>query len=99
MLCAVLEKLGRPTGVDWYRLLNFIDEKFSNIVPDLKGVPPLDIIFGYAGFHSRNLAMAEDIARKEGVDLYRLIVEVMQYGQPNPEEAVFKKAALSLKSK
>jgi 4-hydroxy-2-oxovalerate aldolase len=98
MLCAVLDKLGRPTGIDWYRLLNFIDEKFSLIVPDMKGVPPLDIIFGYAGFHSRNLTVADAVARKEGVDLYRLIVEVMQYGQSNPEEALFKKAALSLKT-
>ena len=80
MLCAVLEKQGRPTGIDWYRLLNFIDEKFSDIVPDLKGVPPLDIIFGYAGFHSRNLALAEATARAESVNLYRLIVEVMRHG-------------------
>ena len=55
------------------------------------------IIFGYAGFHSRNLAMAETVARREGVNLYRLIVEVMRYGQSNPEEATFKQAALALK--
>jgi len=97
MLCAVLEKLGRPTGIDWYRLLDFIDEKFSAIVPDMKNVPPIDIIFGYAGFHSRNLAMAETVSRDEGVNLYKLIVEVMRHGQSNPDEATFKKAALELK--
>lgn len=97
MLCAVLEKQGRPTGIDWYRLLSFIDEKFSVIVPDLKSVPPIDIIFGYAGFHSRNLAVAEAVADDEGVNLFRLIVEVMRHGQSNPEAATFKKAALALK--
>ena len=97
MLCAVLEKLGRPTGIDWYRLLDFIDEKFSTIVPDMKSVPPLDIIFGYAGFHSRNLTMAKEVAREENVNLYKLIVQVMRYGQSNPEEATFKKAAFELK--
>ncbi|MEW6671352.1 MAG: 4-hydroxy-2-oxovalerate aldolase [Thermodesulfobacteriota bacterium] len=96
MLCAVLEKQGRPTGIDWYRLLSFIDEKFSIIVPDLKGIPPLDIIFGYAGFHSRNLAMAEAVARRERVNLYRLIVEVMRYGLSNPDDAAFNKAAQEL---
>jgi isopropylmalate/homocitrate/citramalate synthase len=97
MLCAVLEKLGRPTGIDWYRLLDFMDEKFSTIVPDMKSVPPLDIIFGYAGFHSRNLPMAKEVAREENVNLYKLIVQVMRYGQSNPEEATFKKAAFELK--
>lgn len=97
VLCAVLEKLDRPTGIDWYRLLDFIDKNFSAMVPDMKGVPPLDIIFGYAGFHSRNLAMAETVARKEGVNLYRLIVRVMQYGQSDPDEATFNRAALELK--
>lgn len=97
MLCAVLEKLGRPTGIDWYRLLDFIDQKFSAMIPDLKGIPPIDIIFGYAGFHSRNLATAQTVARSEGVNLYRLIVEVSRYGEPNPDEALFKKAAHALK--
>lgn len=97
MLCAVLEKQGRPAGIDWYRLLSFIDEKFSVIVPDLKSVPPLDIIFGYAGFHSRNLAMAQAVSKAAGVNLYRLIVEVMRYGQSNPDEATFNKAAAAIK--
>jgi 4-hydroxy 2-oxovalerate aldolase len=97
MLCAVLEKQGKSTGVDFYRLLKFIDEKMSVLVPDMKNIPPLDIIFGYAGFHSRNLDMAKTVALDKGVDLYRLIVEVMRYGQPNPDEALFKKAALELK--
>jgi 4-hydroxy-2-oxovalerate aldolase len=97
MLCAVLEKQGRPTGIDWYRLLDFIDRKFSVIVPDLKGIPPLDIIYGYAGFHSRNLATAKSVASSEGVNLYRLIVEVSRYGKPNPDEDLFKKAAAVLK--
>lgn len=97
MLCAVLEKQGRPTGIDWYRLLAFIDQKFTPMVPDLKGVPPIDLIFGYAGFHSRNLATAQAVSRSEGVNLYRLIVEVCKYEEPNPDEALFKKAAAVLK--
>jgi len=97
MLCAVLEKQKITTGVDFYGLLKFIDKKMSVLVPSMKNTPPLDIIFGYAGFHSRNTGMAEKVAVDEGVDLYRLIVEVMSYGQANPDEALFKKAALELK--
>lgn len=97
MLCAVLEKQGKKTEADFYRLLQFIDEKMSVLVPDMKNIPPVDIIFGYAGFHSRNFGLAKTVAADEGVDLYRLIVAVMRHGQPNPDEALFKKAALELK--
>lgn len=97
MLCTVLEKLGKSTGIDWLKLFNFIDEKMPEIVPGMKNVPPIDIIFGYAGFHSRNLATAKSIAQEEDVNLYDLIIEVSGYGQPNPGKELFKKAALALK--
>ena len=99
MLCAVLEKRGIKTGIDLFRLLNFIDERLPDLVPDMQHIPPLDIIFGYAGFHSRNLDLARSVAVDEGVELYRLIVEVMGYGQANPDEALFKQAALELKKR
>lgn len=97
MLCAVLEKQGIESGADFFRLLEFIDKKIPSIVPDMKNIPPIDIIFGYAGFHSRNLDLAKTIALDEGIDLYRLIVSVMSYGEPNPDEALFRKAANELK--
>lgn len=97
ILCAVLEKQGKATGINFYQLLKFIDETMSTLVPSMKNIPPLDIIFGYAGFHSRNLDMAKTVALNEGVNLYRLIVGAMRYEQSNPDEALFKKAALELK--
>ncbi len=98
VLCAVLEKRGMETGVDFYKLLQYIDDKMFKLVPDLKCVPPVDIVFGYAGFHSRNLGMAKDFAASQGVDLYRLIVKVMEYGEANPDEVLFQKAADALKN-
>ena len=96
MLCAVLERQGVRTGVDFYGLFHFIDERMSDLVPDFRHVPPLDIIYGYAGFHSRNLELARNAASAHHVDLYRLIVEVMSYGQANPDEALFNRAAQAL---
>ncbi len=97
MLCAVLAKEGSPTGIDWFRLLDFLDHEMPEIAPGMKNVPPLDLIYGYAGFHSRNLPLAKSIAEQEQVNLYRLIVEVSGYGVANPDEALFKKAASVLK--
>lgn len=97
MLCAVLEKRGIDTGIDFFRLLNFIDTKMMELVPDLQHVRPLDIIFGYAGFHSRNLSLAQAVAADEGVELYRLIVEAMRQGRANPDEQLFRKAARKLR--
>ena len=94
----MLEKRGMETGVDFYKLLQYIDDKMFKLVPDLKCVPPVDIVFGYAGFHSRNLGMAKDFAASQGVDLYRLIVKVMEYGEANPDEVLFQKAADALKN-
>lgn len=97
MLCAVLEKRGIGTGVDFFQLLNFIDTKMMDLIPDMQHVRPLDIVFGYAGFHSKNLGLAETVADEEGVELYRLIVEVMRHGQANPDETLFRKAARNLR--
>jgi len=41
--------------------------------------------------------MAQAVSKAAGVNLYRLIVEVMRYGQSNPDETTFKKAAAALK--
>ena len=97
MLCAVMEKLGIQTGVDFFGLLGFIDSRMAELAPDVYHVPPVDIIFGYAGFHSRNLGLARAVAETEGVDLYRLITEVMRYGQANPQRTLFERAAAALK--
>lgn len=40
--------------------------------------------------------MARTVAGEEGVPLYRLIVEVSGYGQANPDEKLFRKAARAL---
>ena len=96
ILCIIMEKEGIKTGVDFYNLLYFIDNKLNTMIPEMKNIPPLDIIFGYAGFHSRNLDMAKNVAQDNGVDLFRLIVEVMRYGQANPDENLFKTAAAAL---
>ncbi len=97
MLCAVLDKRGIDTGIDLFRLLKFIDTKMAELAPDLQHVRPLDIVFGYAGFHSRNLGLAQRVAEDEGVELYRLIVEVMRHGRANPDEKLFRNAARNLR--
>lgn len=76
MIAAVLNKLGRPTSIDLFKLLNFISETLPTIVKDAPGVQPLDLIFGYSSFHSKNLPVVKNVAVEEGVPLFKLIAEV-----------------------
>jgi len=51
----------------------------------------LDCCFSFQKF-----VHGQDRRRERGVPLYRLIVEVSGYGQANPDEKLFRKAARAL---
>jgi 4-hydroxy-2-oxovalerate aldolase len=96
MLCAVLGRLGIPVKADLSELLRFIDTGFSGIVPETKGVPPLDLVFGIAGFHSRDLTTVKKVSDETGVDLYELILAVAKPGNGEIDEKLTREAAASI---
>lgn len=96
MLAAILEKQGRPTDIDLFGLLDFIDSEFLGIVGPISGVPPLDLVFGLAGFHSKNLPVVKAVAEDTGMNLFRLVAESARLGQATLGEASVRALAKTL---
>ena len=89
MLTAVLQKQGRPTDIDLFSLLDFIDSDFLNMVGPISGVQPIDLVFGLSGFHSKNLPVVKAVADDTGINLFRLVAESAGLGLATlSEEAV-----------
>jgi len=97
---AVLQREGERTGVDLYTLLHFID---SELAPAMEkhgyhnAIMPVDLIYGLAGCHSSFAGLFKDAAARNGVDLYRLIMEVSAIDQKAPSTELIEKIACNLK--
>ena len=47
----------------------------------------LDLVFGLAGFHSKNLPVVKAVAEDTGANLFRLVAESVKLGQATLDEA------------
>lgn len=75
ILVPVLLKRGLDLGLDALRLMDLSQSLVRPMLRD-KGCDPLDIICGFAGFHSSFLRTVQDAARRHDVDLRELIIGV-----------------------
>jgi len=97
---AILQREQERTGVDFYALLHFID---SELAPAMEkhgyrnAIPPVDLIYGLAGCHSSFAGLFTDAAGRNGVDLYRLIMEVSAIDQKAPSPELIEKIARTMK--
>jgi 4-hydroxy-2-oxovalerate aldolase len=94
-LIAALLRRGYQTGVD---LLSTLRLGYRLAVPLLRngGILPLDLIAGYAGFHSSFLPRLLDAAARHRVDPAQLIVEVCGVDRVQLREEVLEEAASRL---
>jgi len=97
VLTAVLKRIGLLEGIDLYKLMDFIERDLLPVFKPKSGIGPLDLIFGFSGFHSSFLALFEKVAKEEKVDLKRLIVEASKEDQRNPGESLARTAAGKIK--
>jgi len=97
---ALLQREGVRTGVDFHALLKFID---NELAPAMKKhdyhcpIMPVDLIYGLAGCHSSFAGLFKAAADRNGVDLYRLIMEVSAIDQKAPSAELIEKIACSMK--
>jgi 4-hydroxy 2-oxovalerate aldolase len=77
LLAAALDKRGYETGIDVLRLLQVGDETTRPLLGPA-GLEPLDVVSGYAGFHSNFLPKVMGAAEEYGVDPARLIIELCE---------------------
>jgi 4-hydroxy-2-oxovalerate aldolase len=93
LVVASLDRMGIPTGVDMLHLMD-VGEKLVKPLVHTQGLSSLDMVMGYAQFHSSYIGIVSKYASLERVDPRRLIIELCKHDKVNaPEELVARVAA------
>ncbi len=96
-MLVILEKAGYPTGISPLDVAK-IAERFVSPKPTrLKGANELELIYGFALFHSGFTKRVQDVAAAYGVPYQDLILEVSRYAKENPSQALVEEVAAQLK--
>ena len=92
-----LARYGKETGID---ILDLVDLGFEEIQPILKGIGknPIDLVAGYALFHSSYMPTIRKYANKYSVDPKLLIIELCKINRVEAPDALVEKLAIDLKS-
>lgn len=75
-LVALLEKIGIPTGIDFYKMLDASQNVMPSIMPYEMGQDPLSIVSGQAGVFSAFKVHVLNAAREFDVDPKDILVEL-----------------------
>jgi 4-hydroxy 2-oxovalerate aldolase len=96
-MLVILEKAGYPTGINPLEVSR-IAERFVSPKPvRLKGANELELIYGFALFHSGFTKRVQDVADTFGVPYQELILEVSRYAKENPSQALIEEVASQLR--
>ncbi len=96
ILVATLDKMGYRTGVD---LLKILDVSFRYIYPLVqnKGFNPLDVIAGYADFHTSYMSVIHKYSAKYSVNPAKLIIELTKHDKVNAKDSLVESIAKNMK--
>ncbi len=96
-MLVILEKAGYPTGISPLEVAK-IAERFVSAKPTrLKGANELELIYGFALFHSGFTKRVQDVAAAYGIPYQELILEVSRYAKENPSQALIEEVASQLR--
>ena len=95
-LVAVLKKAGYETGIDFLKLLKLGQKYIYPILPK-QGQQPLDIVSGYAEFHSSYMPHILKYAAKYRVEAESLIIEMCKINKVDVEDKTLEKIAEKLR--
>jgi 4-hydroxy-2-oxovalerate aldolase len=98
LLVASLDRMGVATGVD---LLGVMDagEKLIRPLVQSRGLSSLDMVMGYAQFHSSYMGVIRKYASRERVDPRRLIIELCKHDKVNAPDALVARVAAGIEEK
>jgi 4-hydroxy 2-oxovalerate aldolase/long-chain acyl-CoA synthetase len=96
LLAASLDKRGYDTGIDVFRLLKVGDECTRPLL-GRPGIEPLDVVSGYAGFHSNFLPKVLVAAEEYAVDPARLIIALCEIDRCNVSDEDLRRVASRLR--
>ncbi len=77
IILLILKKIGYQTNIDMKKIFE-IGENFIRPIMKKQGFGPIDVISGYAQFHSKFTDTIFQVAKKTGVDPLDLIVKVSE---------------------
>lgn len=76
VLLTVLNKMGRDTGVDLYKIMDIAEDIVGPMLPRAQEITRGSLLMGYAGVYSSFLLHAERAAKKFNVNSRDLLVEL-----------------------
>jgi len=97
---AVFQRLGQMQYVDFYTLLDFIDNELAPAMAEYgykSAISPIDLVYGLAGCHSSFAKLFETAARDKNVNLYKLIIKVSEIDKKAPSKELIEKIADEIK--
>ncbi|MEK6979796.1 MAG: 4-hydroxy-2-oxovalerate aldolase [Candidatus Micrarchaeota archaeon] len=96
ILVAALMKKGYALGIDFIKTLE-LGQKYINPILPFKGKMPLDIVSGYADFHSSYMHKIEKYSVKYSINPCILIIELCKVDRVNASDEVLEKIAQRIK--
>lgn len=96
VIAGVFQRIGLETDVDFYALLDFIDNKLMpemNLFNYKAPITPQDLVYGLSGCHSGFASLFETIAAEKGVSVYKLISKVSMIDKKSPTRNLIEKVA------
>ena len=96
VLVAALEKRGYDTGIDFLKALE-AGETYIQPLITMNGRMPLDIVSGYAEFHSSYMHHIQKYSAKYGLNPAVLIIEICKVDKVSLDEEVLDKVARQIK--
>jgi len=96
-MLVVLERAGYPTGVNPLEVAKIAERYVSAKPTRLKGANELELIYGFALFHSGFTKRVQDVAAAFGVPYQDLILEVSRYAKENPSTELIEESASQLR--
>ena len=95
LFIAVMDRLGVPLGFDPLRVMD-IGEKYIKPLIRRDGLNSLDIVSGYAQFHSSYMGVIREFSSKFGVDPRKLIIALCEKDKVNAPRAMVEELAHAL---
>ena len=99
LAAAAFQRMGLMEDIDLLKLLEFLD---ADLIPAMAeygyhpAVKPIDLILGLGGAHSSFTKLFQEIAEKEKVSFYQLILEVSKINRKDPSRDLVERIAATL---
>lgn len=97
LFIVAMERLGRRLGHDPLLVMD-IGEKYVRPLVQRNGLNSLDVVSGYAQFHSSYMGVIREFSSKYGVDPRKLIIALCERDRVNAPRALVEELASSLSS-